>query len=158
MAAKGINIAEECHVVNAIAPIDINGVGPDSDVWSMENYSHCSIIVQLGVTGGATTITVEECDDFTPHNSTAIAFYNSAEVTAAGDTLGARTAATSSGITGSTNDGVMYVIEIDASELTDGYPNLRVRFSDPTEATVVSAVAILSGSRYATEASPTAIA
>ena len=158
MAAKGINISEECHIVNAVAPIDINGAGASSDVFSMEGYSHASIIVTLGVTGAATTLTLEECDDFTPTNATAIAFNYYAEATAGGDTLGALTAATSAGIACGTTDGIIYVIEIDASELTDGYPCLQVELSDPSAATLASVVAILSGARYATESSLTAIA
>ena len=149
MGAKGIVLAEEAHVVLAGAPIDINGAGLDSDVWSMKNYGHCTIIVGLGVTGAATTITVEECDDFTPSNSTAIAFASYSETTAGGDTLGSRTATAATGITGSTNDGVFYVIEIDASELTDGYPNLRCRLSDPSAATLATIIVVLSGPRYA---------
>lgn len=155
---KGIIIAEQCHVVNITPPIDINGAGAASDVFCMENFAHATIIVQLGVTGAATTITVEECDDFTPTTHTEIAFSYYAETTAAGDTLGARTAATTAGITGSTNDGVFYVIEIDAAELTDGYPYLRVSASDPSAATLYSAVAILSGSRYGGDQNATAIA
>ncbi|RJQ29209.1 hypothetical protein C4571_02125 [Candidatus Parcubacteria bacterium] len=143
--------------MNATAPIDINGAGASSDVFSMENFSHATIIVQLGVTGAATTITVKECDDVTPTNSTAIAFYYYSETTAAGDTLSTRTAATTSGITGSTNDGVMYVIEIDASQLTDGYKYLQVCASDPSAATLYSCVAILSGSRYSGDPATEAI-
>jgi hypothetical protein len=157
MSAKGFVLAEEGHVVQALAPVDCNG-GKSSDIWSMANYSHASIVLLLGVTGGATTVTVEECDDFTPSNSTAIAFSYYAETTAAGDTLGARTAATTAGFAASTNDGVFYVIEIDASQLTDGYPNLRVVLSDPSGATFGSITAFLSGSRYGEEQSATAIA
>jgi len=155
---KGFNLAEGGHVVNITPPIDINGTGATSDYFSLENYSHVDIIVQLGVTGAATTITVEESDDLSGSNTTAIAFGYYAETTAAGDTLGALTAATSSGITGSTNDGVFYVISIDADQLTDGYPCLVVKASDPSAATLYSAVAILSGSRYAQAVTPTAIA
>jgi hypothetical protein len=151
-------MGEELHFVNAVAPIDINGAGASSDVFSLRDHAHATIIVQLGVTGAATTITVEECDDFVPTNSTAIAFNYYAEVTAGGDTLAARAAATTSGITGSTNDGVMYVIEIDASELTDGYPCLRCVLSDPSAATLANVLAILSGPRHGKEASATAIA
>jgi len=157
MGAKGITVGEELHTVLGIAPIDINGAGATSDIWNMKNYAHCTIIVGLGVTGAASTITVEECDNVTPSNSTAIAFSYYAETTAGGDTLGARTAATTSGITGSTNDGVFYVIEIDASQLTDGYPYLRVALSDPSAATLATAVVILSGARYAEEQSATAL-
>ena len=154
---KGFVAAEQGHIVQALAPVDING-GKNSDVWSMAEYNHATIIVGLGVTGAATTVTVEECDDFVPTNSTAIAFNYYAEATADGDTLGARTAATTSGFAAGTADGIFYVIEIDAEELSDGYPNLRVALSDPSAQTFGAVYAILSGARYGEVQSPTAIA
>ena len=158
MSAKGMVLAEEAHDVLAVAPIDINGGVTNSDVWSMAEAGHASILVAFGVTGAAVTITVEECDDFTPTNSTAIAFAYYAEETAGGDTLGTRQAATTAGITGSTNDGIFYRIEIDASQLTDGRPNLRVVLSDPSAATLATVVVTLTGIRYPQEESLTAIA
>lgn len=155
---KGITIPEEAHVVNIIPPIDINGAGADSDVFSLENYSHADIVLTLGVTGAASTVTLKECDDFTPTNSTAIAFQVYKEETAAGDTLGARTAVAAAGFATSGNDSITYVISVDASQLSDGYPCLQLSLSDPSAATLVSAVAILSGARYAQAATPTAIA
>ncbi len=158
MNAKGIVIAEDCHVVNALPPIDIDDAAQNSDVWSMAKYAHASIIIQLGVTGATAVITVEECDDFTPSNSTAIAFASYSETTAAGDTLGARAETSSAGLTTSGNDGVFYVLEVDASQLSDGFPALRVALTDPGAATFGSIVVILSGARYAERESPTAIA
>ena len=155
--SRSINIAEECHVINLIAPIDINGAGASSEVFSLGNYAHASIIVQLGVTGAATTLTIEECDNITPTTDTPIVFNYWAEATAGGDTLAVKAAAEVGGIALSTNDGVFYVIEIDAAQLAAGYPYLQIELSDPSAATLASAVAILSGSRYATEASGTAI-
>ena len=154
---KGFVLAEAGHVVQALAAVDVNG-GVSTDVWSMANYGHASIIIGLGVTGAASTVTLEECDDFTPTLSPAIAFSYYAETTAAGDTLGTRTAATTAGFATSTNDGVFYVIEIDASQMSDGSPNLRLSFSNPGAATFVSVLVVLSGSRSAQEASATAIA
>lgn len=157
-----MNIAEQCHVVNILPPIDVDTASglAHSEIFSMKNYQHATIIVQCGVTdadGG--NITVEECDDFTPANDTAIDFYYYAETTALGDTLGARTLAeAATGIDVSANDNIMYVIEIDASELTDGYPNLCLKWSNPGGSTIASAVAILSGARYAGDQSATAIA
>ena len=153
---KGTNIAEQFHVMVPGAPIDINGAGLTSDIWNMKNYAHASIVVALGVTGAATTVTVEECDDTTPSNSTAIGFSYYPEVTAGGDVTEAKTVVGVGGFACSTNDGVYYVIEIDASQLTDGYPYLRVVNSDPSAATLVAQVVILSGPRYAQEVSATA--
>jgi hypothetical protein len=145
------------HVVQILAPVDING-GASSDVFSLENYAHVDIVIGLGVTGAASTVTVKECDDFTPTTSTAIAFSYYAETTATGDTLAARAAATTAGFATSTNDGVFYVISIDAKELTAGYPALQVVFSDPSASTFVGAFAILSGARFGRYTTKTAIA
>jgi hypothetical protein len=145
------------HVVNALAPVDING-GVNSDVWSMKDWDHASVVISLGVTGAASTVTLQECDNFTPSNSTAIAFDYYSETTAAGDTLSTKSTATTSGFATSTNDGVFYVVEIDSAELSDGYPNLRVCFSNPSASTFASVAVVLSGGRNACEASGTAIA
>ena len=157
-----MNIAEQCHVVNLLPPIDVDtasGVAA-SEIFSMENYQHATIIVQCGVTNAdAGNITIEECDTFAPANDTAIDFYYYAETTALGDTLGARTlAAAATGIDVSANDNIMYVIEIDAAQLSAGYPCLCLKWSNPGGSTIASAVAILSGARYAGNLSATAIA
>ena len=157
MSAKGIYLTQEGHGFQALAPVDING-GKNSDVWSMADAAHVTISLLLGVTGGATTVTVEECDDFVPTNQTAIAFSVYKEETAGGDTLGALVAATTSGFIASTNDGVFYRIEIDASQLSDGRPNLRVVLSDPSGATFGAIWVELTGLRYAADQNATAIA
>lgn len=158
MGAKGIVIAEECHVVNILPPQDVQA-GVSSDVFSMKDHSHCTIIVQAGSTDAdAGNVTVEQCDDFTPTTHPDLAsFAYYAETTAAGDTLAAR--ASGAAIDVSANDNVMYVIEIDAAELTVGtYSKLRISWSACGGATLGSAVAILSGSRYAGDTNATEIA
>jgi len=151
-----VYVAQECHVVNILPPIDING-GKNSDVFAMTKHSHVSIIVQNGVNAAASTVTVEECDDFVPTTTAAIAFDVYKEETAAGDTLGAKVAATSAGFAMSTNDNIFYVIEIDAAQLSASRPNLRVVFSDPSASVIASAVAILSQGRYTKDQSATVI-
>lgn len=154
---KGFNIAEKGHVVNILAPVDINGSAQTSDYFNLKQYSHVDIILTLGVTGAASTVTVEESDDSSGSNTTAIGFDYYAETTAAGDTLAERATATSAGFATSTNDGITYVISIDASELTEDYPYLVLKMSDPSAATLASAVAVLSGTRYQSKTTPTAI-
>lgn len=155
----GTNIAEQSHVVNILPPQDVSGA-VTSGVFSMENYSHATIIVTAGATNAdAGNITIEECDNLTPTTDTAIDFYYYAETTAAGDTLGARTKAeAATGIDVSANDNITYVIEIDAAELSDGFPCLELKWSACGGATYGSAVAILSGARYGGNQSATAIA
>lgn len=156
--SKRLVIAEEAHVVNILPPQDVQA-GVSSDVFSLKNYSHATIIVTCGTTDAdAGNITIEECDDFTPTTDTAIVFSYYKEETADGDTLSERTAATVSGIDVSANNNTIYVIEIDAEELSEGYPNLILKWSACGGATTASAVAILTGARYAGEESATAIA
>ena len=156
-AAKGFTVAEQGHVVNALPPLDIDAAAQTSDAFSMAEYSHASIILQLGVTGAAATVTVKESTDNAGSGATAIAFDYYGETTAAGDTLGARTAATSSGFATSTNDSVFYVIELNAEDLSDGSEWVTIHTSDPGAATFGSIVVILSGSRYAEVESPTVL-
>ena len=140
------------------APVDIDAGAQTSDAFSMANYSHATIIISLGVTGAASTVTLKENTAADGSGATAIAFSYYAEETAAGDTTGARTAATSSGFATSTNDGVYYIIELNAEDLSDGSPWVTVHMSDPGSAPFGSIGIILSGARYAEVEAPTAIA
>lgn len=158
MSAKGFYVAQQGHIINALPPIDISS-GKFSDVWSMAKHQHCTIIVQVGVSAAAfTKIIVQACDDFVPTATTDIAYTLFSEETAAGDTLAAKEAVAAAGKTPSANDNIMYVIEVDASELPDGKPNLRVSLTNGVNSVIASVVAILSGSRFAEDVSATAIA
>ena len=149
-------LAEQAHIINILPPQSITAA-VTSAVFSMRNASHATIIVTCGATDAdAGNITIEECDDFTPTNNAAIDFYYYAETTKDGDTLGDRTlAAKATGIDVSANDNITYVIEIDAEELSEGYPNLILKWSIPGGATLVSAVAILTGYAYQGKDQPT---
>jgi len=153
----GFNVAEQGHVVNALAPVDING-GVTSDAWKMNDWEEANIIIQLGVTGAASTITLEECTSAAGAGNTAIAFKYYSEATAAGDTLSTRTSATAAGFATSTNNGVMYCINIKARELSQGSNWLRVVFSDPSAETFGSVAVVLTGGRAQGDPTATAIA
>jgi len=155
--SKGFVVAEQGHVVQLIAPVSISAAAT-SDVFSMENWAHATIIVLAGA-GSATTVTVSECDNFTPSNAATKTFQYAVEATAAGDVLDAalQTGATS-GVSTGTASGSIMVIEIDNDELSDGYPCVQINLSDPGTSKVVSAVAILSGARYAEDITATVIA
>ena len=155
--SKGFVVAEQGHVVQILAPISAT-TALTSDVFSMENWAHATIIVLAGV-GSASTVTVSECDNFTPSNAATKTFMYAVEATAAGDTLDAvLAAAATTGTAVSTSSGNFMVIEIDADELSDGYPCVQLNFSDPGAAKLLGAVAILSGGRYQEDITATAIA
>lgn len=150
-------LSEKMKIVNIGPPMDVNGAGLDGDWISLKNYRFATIIIQLGVTGAACQLTLEEAKDVSGTDGQAMAFNYRVEDTAGGDTLGASTAATSSGVATTTNDNVFYVIELAAAELSKGFDCLRPRLSDPSAATLASICAVLSGARFAQENPPTAI-
>ena len=159
MAAQGFSIGEgQGHFVNALAPVDIDAGAQTSDAFKLANYTHATIIIQLGVTGAATTLTLKENTAADGSGATAIAFKYYAEATAGGDTTGARTSATSSGVALGTGDGIFYIVELEAADLSDGSEWVTVHLSDPGAATFGSIGIILSGARYAEVEAPTAIA
>ena len=155
MGRSGFTVAEEGHFVQLIAPIS-TGVALTSEVFSMENWSHASIFV-CGGAGSGFTITLFECDNFTPSNRTAITFKFAEETVAAGDTLAAALApATAGGMAMSGASGIFTIIELDADELTDGYPCVQLN-TDAAGASLLGAFAVLSGGRFAEDITASAI-
>ena len=149
---------ENLHYVNVLPPVDITG-GKLGDRFHMKFHKKAQIIVQVGVSAAAfTKIIVNSCDAASGGTATAIAFNMYAEETAAGDTLGARTAVAATGHTPSANDNIMYVIELDADELLDGHDWVELSLTNTTNSVIASAIAILSGSRYGGDQSGTVIA
>ena len=158
MSARGFVLAEDTHIVNILPPVDVTG-GATGDVFSMANHSHATIIVQVGVSAAAfTKIIVNECTSLAAAGATAIAYYAYAEETAAGDTLAARESVAAAGRTPSANDNIFYVIELDADDLSSGSHFVQLSLTNGSNSVIGSAVAILSGARYAEASSATAIA
>jgi hypothetical protein len=161
-----MTFTEENHIVNILPPVDITGAATSSDVFTLKNYGHATIIVEFGVVNDAAdaTLTLAECDDFTPSNSTNIAFKYRLEDTATGDTLGPLSTAPSTGlriVSGGDigiTDNKFLVIEVDATELSSGYPALELSITNPGNSVLASAQAILSQPRYEDKNDPTAIA
>ena len=154
---KGFVLSEEGHVVQLIAPVDVTG-GVTAQRFAMKEYQHASILIQIGVSAAApTAIVLKNCQDANGTNATAIPFsiYKQETAGASHDVLGARTAVTSAGYAPSANDGIFYVIELDAAELSDGYEYVELDITNGVNSVIASAVAILSGARHAEVQSPT---
>lgn len=148
----------EIHkIINAMPPHSTNGgIGGVAAYVNMENYSHLTVVVQMGV-GAVSTITVEKDADGTGAGTAIVFNYrmcNTAYQTAAGDLLGALTAAGVGGIATGTTDNSFMVIELDACELGTEFPYVRIAAT--AVAGVVGAIYILSGARYQ-EPTPTAL-
>ncbi len=156
--SKGFVVAEQGHIVQLIAPVNVTAA-LTSDTISMENWGHVSIIVGLGI-GSATSITVGECTSFAGSGRTAITFRYAQEATGGGDVLDAALAwASAITIAGSAaHVGGFAVIEIDGDELSDGFNFLQVNVSDPGAGKLGAVYAVMSGGRFQKDITATVIA
>lgn len=163
--SKGFYTAQKGHVVNALPPVDVTG-GKQSQAFSMADAAHASIILQIGVSAAPVTGVTVQAGTATAAvgsdvaGATAIAFdvFKQETAGANNDVLGTRTAVSASGFAPSANDGIFYIIEIDADNLPAGSPYVQLKIANGTNSVIASAVAILSGNRYAGESNPTATA
>ena len=154
MGAHGYTLAEEGHFVQLFAAADQISAA-SSEVFSMRNYAHCTILINKGA-GSVCTITVENCTSFAGAGWATMPFAYYLEGTASGDTLAARVEGGTAGVAIPVGTNTMVVIEIDDSELPDGSPYLRIKHTANT-ASIWSANAILSGNRFAQAITPTEI-
>ena len=150
------------HVVNVLAPVDITG-GKTGVPFGLKKHSHASIILQIGVSAAAPgKVQVNACDDNTGANSVAIDFdvfkAETGDGNAGADVLSTRTpCVAANGFVPSAGDGIFYVIELDAAQLPQGKPFVQLSLTNAANSVIASAVAVLSGSRYGSEASDTVL-
>lgn len=153
-----LNLAETCHFVNLMPPQSYTEAQV-LPVFDLEGYSHVTIIIQLGATDAdAGNFTLEQCNALSPTVHPDLTFRYYSEETASGDVLDPQTSASSIDLAPAGVNDIMYVVEVDASELTSGYHHLRANLSVPNGAQLGSVLAILSGARDARAASPTVLA
>lgn len=142
-----IRFGEALHVVHGISPVDTTSSAVSSDVISAKGAQWVRFIVLFGtITGDSVVVTVSECDDTTPSTANAIAFNYRKGAALGTDTMGAITAATTSGVTfAHTDDDKLLCIDINPADLTDGYPYLRVTITPGGSASAceVACVALL---------------
>lgn len=165
MSAKGFRVAEAGHVVNALPPVDITG-GKTTQAVDTALASHVSFILQLGVSAaapGAVTVQAGSATAAIGANvagATALPFrvYKQETAGASNDVLDVGTDVTASGFTLSANDGIFYVIEVDADQLPSGKPYVQLALANGANSVIASVVALLSGLRYAGLSNPTVTA
>jgi hypothetical protein len=163
--AKGIYIAEDAHVVNVLPPVDITG-GTTSQAVKLANHGHVTFIVQIGVSAAAPGLVTVQAGSATAAVGAAVTgaatlaykAYKQETAGAANDVLGAKVAVPTTGFTPAATDGIFYVIEVDADDLPSGKPYVQLALANTTNSVIASAVAILSGSRYAGDQSATVTA
>lgn len=144
-------ILEGLKVIGGLAPdSDIYEGGPNStDVVSLAEYERVVFALYQKTGGsntGTATVTVEACDNFTPSNTTAIAFtYYKNESAGSADAF-TKATATTSGFVTTANKTSIYLVEVKASDLiASGYPNVRMKLTEAVDDIVIGSVLILAG-------------
>lgn len=151
---------EDHAIVMVLAPdADRYDSDPATDVVNTENYGEVTFVLMHGAGAtGTVTIEVEECTAADGTGNTAIA-YNYRLATAGVDSFAARTAVALAGYTTVAGATQMVAIEINASELTDGSPFVRLALTEVVDSPVDAAVfAILGKPRYPQATAVTAVA
>ena len=156
---KGFNIVEQGAIVTLYYPLDIDTLQAAKSpvIVLMNNWHHATIIYSIGINPlAAGVVTIESCDTIVPATATKIMFryyrYETSQILANGDVHGALTWTTTAAaglIPVATAAPAMYVIELDAEELVPGDIGFRMCIADPAAASVGSAIAVLSGARFA---------
>ncbi len=119
----------------------IGGLAPDADFADGTKYTDIfkglgegvAFLVWYGAnaSSGASTLTVEACDDVTPSNSTAVAFQYKVATTF--DTFGDWTQATTAGLTvGASADSAWWVYVPAAELASEGYGYVRAKMVEST--------------------------
>jgi len=161
--AHGIQISQDAHEVNILPPVSQNGA-TTSQAFSMAGFGHATILLQFGVSTaqGAVSLQAGTATAAVGANvagAAAVTFdvYKQETAGSSHDVLGARTPETTAGFTPAAASNVFYVLEFDADNLPAGSSYLQLVLAAATNS-LVSAVAILSGARYAGDQSLTATA
>lgn len=159
MSRSRFNIAEEGAIVTLYVPQDIDALQAAKSpvIVSMRNFAHATIIYSIGAAPRAAgVVTIESCLDFVPNTATAIMFryyrYETSQLVTGADIHGALTWTTTAAaglIPVATGTPLIYVIELDAEELVANHVGFRMCIADPAAASIGSAIAVLSGARYA---------
>jgi hypothetical protein len=158
---NGVNIAEQCHVVQMLPPVSISG-GKTCTRFKMLNAQHVSILIMIGAMAAVpTSFVLKACQTSGGTGATAIPFryYKSKSNGASVDQTSPPIVATASGITSFDNAAnQFYLIELDAAEVDNlgdsnsvDYPWLELDINDGGNVTIMSVAAILSGQRYAAQ-------
>lgn len=120
------NLLDDLYLVKGLDPVADGFAGTVySDVFEVLGDGAFFIIYKGVGTTGTSTITVEACDDITPTNSTAVAFYKK---TLSSGVWSAATAVAATGFATTAGSSDMYLVWVDAEELgTEGYGYVRLK-------------------------------
>jgi hypothetical protein len=158
MGARGFNIAQEGHVVPIVLPESISG-GVSSQVFGLRNAAKCNILLILGALAAAEgNVQLFACTDLAGDNAVAIGFdlWTQAAAGPGNDVLGVRQSIPAAGYTPADTPGIASVLHVQADQLPQSNPYLKLVLGDGTNADYACAVAVLTGVRYQGESNQSA--
>lgn len=130
---QGSTYIDKLHFIGGIAPnADFASGTVATDIFEcLGDGAYFLVWYGTNANSGASTLTVEACDDVTPTTSTAVAFYYRSSTTF--DTWGAWTAATVAGFTVGGSADSAWQVWVDAAEIgTAGYGYVRLKMVEST--------------------------
>ena len=148
------------HIVQGIVPVaDAFSGGVSTDIVSLKDYNRVTWLIITGAiedSGISNVVTVDACDDTTPTNTTAMAFYHrSLEWTTSADSWGALTAAAAAGYNLTDNHAVANAVHLVTvtgdmvQSAAPGYEYARLTIAETADKTITAAVlVILDEARY----------
>jgi len=158
--ATTFRLTEESYIYPLYLPVDINGLSAaDGNYISMKNYNHATIIVLIGACAATASMTIKRATTVAGGSAEAWTGWDYAMVNANASAYNAEdasdtenftlTAVTSYTKATGTTPNQVWVVEFDAIDLGGGaWDCFSINFTDPGNADIVGAVAILTGARY----------
>lgn len=132
---------DSVHYVNALAPVaDAFAGTANSDIVNVRGAAGVEFLVVTGVGAtGTSTFTVDACDDVTPTNTTAVAFWYKEVTSDPGDTTW--TVATSAGFTRTAGSSAMFRVWVPADLIgATGYGYARLTATEVVDSAVLGGI------------------
>jgi len=155
-----MRLSEQVGIVPIIEPEDYGSAGVTGDSVNMGKFGHVTFIFLFGELAGNSALKIHEGATAGATTADLTFSYRYTEADLKNDDADQLTAEATSAeltLTHGTFEDRMLVVEIDASELTDGYDWVTPVIDDTATELLVSCVAIMSKPRYAEDVMPTAI-
>jgi hypothetical protein len=140
-------------------PQDHQSAGIEGDCIDMSKLEHLTLIFLFGELTGNSSLVIYESDADGDTDSAITFSYRATSAdlkNASADQLGSESTSASLSLVAATFEDRMLVVEIDASELTDGYRYITPVIDDTASELLVSCVAI-GKPRYAEDVPPSVI-
>lgn len=156
-----MRLSEQVGIVPIIEPENHQSAGITGDSVNMKDYGHVTFIFLFGELTGNSVLKIHEAASAggTTADMTFAYRYTGADLlNDDADAYSDETTSAALTLTAATYEDRVLVVEIDATEMTDGYDWLTPVIDSTASELFVSCVAIMSKPRYAKNDMPTAVA